>query len=386
MTLRRALPLLLLLPGTALAQEVNLAAGALTLRPTGLLQLDAGAGFGGDAPRDGWNPRRARLGIEGEVLRSVEYRLVWDVGGTPGSRGGLHEASIAWTALEPLTLTAGVFEPSFSLAQQRDSEDLLFLERAAVTTLAAGLAADDGRVGVQAALTGERWHLAAALTGGRTGPGEDSSQRGAVARAAGLAVKTEEVALHLGASALWSFRPPRDEEGQRAIDLSAAPELEIDRRDPPLDAGSMAADGARAGGLELGLGWRGVQLQAEAYRIEIDRASGGTRRFEGWYVQASSVLVGRPREWKPDRASWSAPRAEDGARWGAVEVGARLSRLDLNDGEVRGGRQTAYAAALGWWPREAFGLLAQYQWVDVRGAETGDRAFHTLALRAQLRF
>lgn len=389
--------LLALMPAAALAQEgsaLRLEAGRVTLRPTGLLQLDWGTSFDksrAGAPATGVNPRRARIGVEAEA-GDFEATFIWDFGGSPGDRGRLYQASLRWNG--PLRVTAGVFETSFSLHQQRESSDLLFLERAAVTELAEDLGAGSGRTGLEVAAIGERWHAAAAVTGGRTGPGEDSSQRNAVARVAGLPIRTDEVAVHLGVSGIWSFRPPRGEDGERGADLSQSPELAVDRRSPPLDAGFVAADEARVGGVEIGVGWRRLQAQAEYYRIELDRAAsagGGTRHAEGWYAQASYTLLGRPREWEAKNASWSAPRP-DGAfdprngAWGAVEIGARISELDLNDRDLRGGRQRIYAAALGWWPSERVGVLAQYQWVEVVGGEAGDLRYQAVGVRTQLRF
>jgi phosphate-selective porin OprO/OprP len=386
---------LLALPAGAAAQEMR--RDGFVVRPYGLLQLDLGTNFGHSrpgGPDGGFNPRRARLGLEGSLPGDLDYALIWDFGGTPGSRGGLYEASLAWTGLDPLRVTAGVFKPSFSLAGMRSSSDLLFLERPAVVEAASGLGAGSGRVAAQVAASGERWHAAAALTGGGTGPGEDSAQRGATARLAGLALRTEELTLHLGLSGLLSFRPPRDDEGRRAVGLSEPAELALDRRDPPLDTGSIGADSARAGGVELGLGWHRLQGQAELYGIEVTRdasAGGGTRRFGGWYAQAGYTILGRPRTWEARDATWSGPEPEEsfnpaGGRWGAVEIGARISELDLSDRDIRGGRQRVHALALGWHPAERLAVLAQYQWVQVTGAEGGDRRFQAAALRAQLRF
>jgi phosphate-selective porin OprO/OprP len=379
--------------------RLSLGDGAFTMAPTGLLQLDLGTTFdhsrpGG--PGGGFNPRRARLGVEGEFLRDFEYALTWDFGGTPGSRGRLYQASVSYAGLDPFTLQAGVFEPNFSLQQSRTASNLLFLERATVVRAVADVAAGSRRTGVELRANGERWLAAAALTGPRTGPGEDSSQRGATARVAGVPLRTDDLTLHLGLSGAWSFRPPRDEEGRRAFAFSENAELSLDRRDPPLGTGSIAAASARTGGVELGLGWRRLQAQGEWYALAVDRpgpAGGGTRQFSGWYVQASWTLVGEPRRYRPGDATWGAPRPSgDGGfdpgagRWGAVEIGARFSTIDLNDREVRGGRQRVWNFGVGWWPLERVGVFAQYQIVDIAGGESGNRSFQAVALRGSVRF
>lgn len=377
--------------------RVSLGDGAFVLEPTGILQLDLGTTFAHNRPGGpgaGWNPRRARLGVEGEFLRDFQYGLAWDFGGTPGDRNGLYEASLSYRGFGPVTLTGGVFEPSFSLQQEQGAKNLLFLERSAVSQIAANIAAGSSRVGAQTRAYGERWFAAAALTGGKTGPGTDSSQRGAVLRLAGLPVRTEEAVLHLGFSGAWSFRPARGEGGRRGVSFSESGELELDRRDPALRTGGIPADDVRVGGAEFGLAWRRLQLQGEWYGIAVDRGGGrgGTLDFSGWYAQASYTLQGRPRRYQPDSATWGAPGSDDDAfnpregRWGALEVAARVSVLDLNDRDIRGGRQRTWAGGLGWWPVADVGAFLQWQHVAVVGRPAGDRRYQALALRVLAAF
>jgi phosphate-selective porin OprO/OprP len=388
---------LLFLPRPLGAEEgkpqLRLFGDALTLRPTGLLQLDAGTAFGRtppSVPDGGINPRRLRLGLQAEWRDDLTLSLVWDFGGTPGSRSRLHEASIAYSGLDPFTLTAGVFRPRLTLEGSQRAAETLFLERAAIVGAASSLAAGSGRVAAELRAEGERWMAAAALTGGRTGPGEDSTQRGATVRLAGLPVRRGEGAvLHLGLSASWSFRPPRGESG-RAVELSEPPELTLDRADPPLGTGTIRASAARSGGVEAGLAHGRLWAQGEWHGIAVERSGGGTLRFSGWYVQAAWTLIGQPREWEPTLGAWGAPKPRtafnpSAGQWGAVEIGARYSMLDLNDDDIRGGRQQVWSASLGWWPVESLRVLTQYQYGQVRGGAT-DHSFQALALRAQRRF
>ena len=320
---------LLSLPAPAEADpELRLYDGSLVLRPYVLLQLDGGTIFGHDrsgGPGAGFNPRRLRFGVEAEVLRDIEAVLIWDFGGTPGSRSSLFQASLSYRGLAPFVVTGGVFKPGFSLEQMQSAGDTLFLERAAVVSAAAGIAAGAGRTGVQVHARGDRWLASAALTGGETGPGSDSSQRGAAARMAGLPVRGERFALHLGFSGAVSWRPP-SEEGVATVGLSGRPELTLDHWSSPLDTGGIPARGARTGGVEAGLGWGRLWAQGEAYRIEVDRAGapGGTLGFSGWYAGAAYTLLGTPRAWRPTDAAWerrsrratgSTPPAATGEQW-----------------------------------------------------------------------
>lgn len=407
--LAAALAATALAPAPARAEEggfpptLRLGAGgdAFTLTPKGLLQLDLGRTFAQSrpgGPSGGFNPRRARLGVEGEFGPGGDfgYSLTWDFGGSPGGRNRLYDAYATWSGLDPFEFRAGVYEASYSLQTEARAVDLLFLERAAPIRAASGIAAGSSRVGAGFEANGERWFAALNLTGGKVGPGSDSAQRGAVARVAGRPVATDALTLHLGLSGSLTWRPARSEEGP-SVGLSDAGELELDRDGGPLGTGDLRAERARTGVLEVGLNAGRLQTQVELVRIEVDRGgadSGETLAFSGGYAQVSYTLLGSPRRYDPSDASWLRPVPEEwgldpsAGKWGALEVGARYSRLDLNDRDVRGGRQEVVTAGLGWWPYQNIGLFAQWQGVRVSRTEDGeeDRRYQAVSLRTALRF
>ncbi|PXA94700.1 hypothetical protein DMC47_20285 [Nostoc sp. 3335mG] len=368
---------------------------AITIEPNALLQLDAGgpiAGSGdGDVLGAGANFRRARLGIVGHLPEGFEFTLEWDFGGRPGSHNRIYEASAAWTGIDGVSVRAGAFEPNFSLQQDRSAQALLFLERSAVVDIAREIATDTARVAFQARANGDRWFASAAVTGGQAGPSYDGSERGAVLRVTGLPIKTDDLTVHAGVSLARSFRPKRGsgKGGERGFSFTATPELSLASGDPALDTGAISADGGHAAGLEGAFSWRRWQAQGEIYRIGVDHAEGGWR-FSGWYVEVSRVLAGRSRDYQARNATWDAPRTPDedfnpaAGSWGTLEAGARYSRLDLNDRDVRGGRQQVWTAGLAWWPVRRFALQLQYQAGSISNIEDNDRTFHAVAVRTQL--
>lgn len=374
---------------------VRLWDGALVLQPYAVLQYDAATTFAHNregGPGAGTHPRRSRLGVVAEILGDLEARLIWEFSSAPGNPARFYEASLAYKGLGPFALTGGAFKQQFSLERVQSAADILFLERAAIAEVASDVAAASRRLGVQVRVGGERWLAAAALTGGQTGASTDTDQRGAVARVAGLPVRSGDVALHLGLSGALSWKPQRVG-GTRVVDLSDGPELEVERWGSPLGTGNIPARRARTGGVEAGLGWGRLWAQSEAYVIEVDRAGprGGTLGFSGWYVQAAYTVLGKPRPWQPNGAVWGAPTPVEGgfnpARglWGAVEVGARVSEIDLSDKDVRGGRQRVWTTGVSWWPVEPLRVILQYQHVTIRGTAE-DRRFQAVALRGQLWF
>lgn len=132
---RRALCALALGLGAAQAAAetptVRLWDGAVVLKPYNLTQLDMGTTFAhsrNGGPGAGVNLRRARLGVEAEILKDVEAAFIWEFGSTPGSPDRLYQASVAYKGFEPFTATVGVFKPHFSLERKQSSSDLLFVE------------------------------------------------------------------------------------------------------------------------------------------------------------------------------------------------------------------------------------------------------------------
>jgi phosphate-selective porin OprO/OprP len=348
-------------------------------RPVALLDLDAGRWIDrprAEADRGGVNPRRARLGVEAALCDGLEAAFVWDFGGAPGAHSNLHEARLQWRAGEAGTLTAGVFQPRFSLADAASPADLLFLESPAIVGFAAGLAAGTRRAGIQGHRSGERWLASAAVTGDRVGEPDGAAQRGVLARLAGLPWRDDRSALHVGVSAAWSRRVA-DSPG---LTPDPGPELELGRGDPPLDPGRIRSDRARTAGLELGLGRDRLWTQGERYVVALDGTAGGPARLDGGYAQIAWSVAGSPRRWSPEQAVWSVPGE---ARRGTVEAGLRWSRIDLDDAGVRGGRQRAVSVALAAWvgPRLRLSLQALRGRID--GAE-GIGRFGAAALRVHV--
>ncbi len=382
-------------PAAAHAETPGVRVGPIDLKPYLLLQLDEGGTFnqnrdGGQAT--GFNTRRARVGAEATIANQVEVGVVYDFGGAPGSNSRFFEADIAYTGLDPFVVRAGIFKPAFTLEYAQSAADILFLERASIVNIVGGLVAGAGRTGAQVGANGDRWFAAAFLTGGTNGPGAGSDQRAVLGRVAGLAIKTDTVSLHLGASGAWLYQVPRGGDGQHVLSFSDQPELQIDTVDASLSTGSLNATGARMGGFEAGLSWNRLWVQAEWYGLRTDRsgAAGRDLFFSGEYIQAAYTLLGHPRQWKPKIAAWGSPSPAEGfnplaGRWGAVEIAARFSAADLSDADFRGGRQAVWAAGVSWYPLDPLKFTLQYQHADVT-AVAAPRRLDAVALRGQIRF
>jgi phosphate-selective porin OprO/OprP len=79
----------------------------------------------------------------------------------------------------------------------------------------------------------------------------------------------------------------------------------------------------------------------------VASAAAGHPDFSGYYLTGSWVLTGETRPY--DRTVGYARRIIPKGRWGAPELVARYSHIDLDDGAVQGGSFNKTHIGLNWW-------------------------------------
>ena len=104
-------------------------------------------------------------------------------------------------------------------------------------------------------------------------------------------------------------------------------------------------------GLEAALVFGPFSVQGEYFRAAVENTSDFD--FDGWYVQASYWLTGEHRKY--DRGAGEFGRVSpkknvsmNPGGWGAWELAARYSRLDLNDRTIAGGKQDDVTVGVNW--------------------------------------
>jgi phosphate-selective porin OprO/OprP len=151
-------------------------------------------------------------------------------------------------------------------------------------------------------------------------------------------------------------------------------------------------------------------VEGEWFRYKIERRNSALPdpHFTGWYVQGSWVLTGEPRVYNPVEARFDAPKMAynfnpEAGTWGAFELAARYSDLDLNYregalgttpaatlGAVRGGEQKIYTVGVNWYLNPSMRVMVDYQHVDVDrlsgvGAQIGQK-YNAVAARLQFNY
>lgn len=152
--------------------------------------------------------------------------------------------------------------------------------------------------------------------------------------------------LHLGVSTSLSLGHNETIRYKSRPESHIAPAL-VDTRD-------ITAHGTVLVNLESAFVSGPFSLQAEYFRAFVDQAAGGTLDFSGLYVYGSWFLTGESRPYNKSTGVFARVRPRRdmwpwGNGWGAVEVAARYSHLDLNDGRVRGGIMDIGTVGVNWY-------------------------------------
>lgn len=362
--------------------------GAYQLRLRGYVHAD-GRFFLGDDERpatDTWTIRRARPIFEGRLAKYIEFRIMPDFG------GGTTVLQDAYGEVRPskaFGVRAGKFKAPFGLERLQSATDILFVERALPTNLVPNR---DIGVQVSGELAGGRVSYAAgAFNGVPDGGSADAdtnddkdfaarvffqpftAQTASPLRGLGLgvAVTTGEQTGAVAAPGLPVYRTP----GQQTF---------FSYRTDGTAAGTAFADGDRTRISPQGYFYRGpFGVQAEAVRSTQEVRRGAVLAdlsHDSWQVSASWVLTGEAASYRavtPKKVFDPASHT-----WGAFELAARVSRLDVDDdafplfANPASSSESAAAWSLGlnWYLNKNARVVLDYEVTSFEGGRaTGDR-------------
>jgi phosphate-selective porin OprO/OprP len=371
----------------------------------------------------GTNFRRARLGFDATAFTDWNYALWGDFGGSGGESAILNQAWVEYAGwrpfglAEPVRLRVGAWATPSGLEDATGNQEELFLERPAIAELVRGFATGDGRTGVGATARGARWYVSGLFSGKVVGvptTAEIDQQRGYAARIAFNPVHGADYDLHIGANIQGILDPADTTAGPvstRAVRLQERPELRVSGI-RLVDTGAINADGLTAYGLEAGASWKNFYGAGEWYRIDVSRRATAPAvspfdpSFSGWYLQGAWTITGEHHAWTNANGGFVGVRpakvfnAQRGT-WGAWELAARYSELDLNDrpgaagaatpaGGIRGGEQKITTVGLNWYPNSVVHFLLDYQWdrvnrLSATGLPVGEDV-NVVSFRSQFAF
>ncbi|MBK7951019.1 MAG: hypothetical protein IPK00_20220 [Deltaproteobacteria bacterium] len=336
----------------------------LVFRIGGRLQADA-AFFDADATdadADG-KLRRGRLYLSGRVLDDFGFKIEREFA---PDRGEFRNLWLSYRLNSHVRFKAGNFVSPFGLEQVASSNLLTFMERAMSGAIAPSFQTG-GRVDTAGRFAKKksrhRWTWALAVGAEPMGQVSDDTHRSehwsVTSRATYAPIARKKLVLHLGGSAEY-----RDVLGDSVYRIATSPESSLGPRF--LSTGGLQdVDSVVSAGAEAAALFGPVLLQGEYQRAFLQRETGGDVDLGGGYVQASWVVTGERREYS--RRSGTFGSLEPRSDWGALELAARYSVLDLNDADVIGGEAENWTVGANWYVRR--NLRFMFNYVRVHGKQ-----------------
>jgi len=358
----------------------------------------------------GTNFRRAQIGFQGKLFGDWSYFFNTEYGGSGGteSQGRVQALYVQYDGLAPFAFRIGAYPPSGGLEDNTSSADTIFLERAAASDIMRNTVGGDGRDSASISYAGDQFYAALSLTGGKVADAAVFDEQEAVlGRVADSLYSDSDSRIVVSASGAHVFQFADTTAGpgaMRNVTLAASPELTVDSTGTKLvSTSAINAAGTTIWGVETGGNWQNLYGQAGYFSYSIDRRHSAlpSPNFDGWYAQATWVLTGEARGYSTANAAFTAPKPRipfslPGSGWGAWELAARYSDLNLDDnaghagaatplGGIRGGEQKIWTLGLNWYPNAVIRFALDWQHIDVDRLGTIPAGFgHPVANNTQV--
>jgi phosphate-selective porin OprO/OprP len=356
---------------------------------------------------DGTDFRRARIGLEGLLWENLDYRIEMDFAGS-----GRPSFTDVYATVKELpcigNIRIGHYKEPFSLEELTSSRFITFMERSLPNAFAPArnlgisafnYTADESitwALGWFRTASDEFGDDVTSDTVPSAGP-DGSGEQSFTSRVTWNPYYDEgsggRYLLHLGGA--YSFRDA--DEGR--VSFASTPEMRMRTSSTAIggsgegalpnfvSTGTIAADHYDLFGLEAAAVWGSFSVQAEYIAASVDQTAAGDAYFDGYYVYASYFLTGEHRTYnrrsgsfdrvKPYENFFSVCTEDAGicTGWGAWELKARYSFLDLQDSGIAGGELTDWTLGVNWYLNPNFRIMLDYVHADVDdGAADGGEA------------
>ncbi len=383
--------------------------GDFTLSLRSLVQFDYGYFAQGRNPaavdlNSGSNFRRAQFGFVGTAWKDWSYNFTYDFGGNGTEKNGyIYYAYLQYDGFGPLHVRGGAIAPFAGIEDSTGSGDLLFLERPSVTDVARNIAGSPGREGIDVFLQGDTYLLSAAYTSKKTTDAATFDEQSAiVTRASWLPVSSSDVKWLVDAnfSQILHLADTAANSGANFISFSNGPEVGVDAS-KTVNTGNIDAKRVSEFGFESAATYAGLYAQGGWFHFNVERRTAvPDPNFDGWYATLTYSLTGEEHQYDPTTASFRGlrpanPLGSPGG-WGAWEVKARYSDIDLNylpfataaAGGIAGGKQDIWTVGVNWYPTNGLRFALDYDNIQVThaNAPATNISANAIAVRSQVSF
>jgi phosphate-selective porin OprO/OprP len=168
--------------------------------------------------------------------------------------------------------------------------------------------------------------------------------------------------LHLGLSYTHQFRDQTDPDFR--VGLRTRPETRL-TDDRLVSTDEFLTESVDLFNPEFALVTGPLSFQGEYFYSLYNADPVGDPQFWGFYLYCSYLITGEHRNY--GRPSGTFYRLEPKRNfhlrqggWGAWEVAARFSFIDLNDGAIRGGKEANFTAGLNWYLNKKTRFMFNY--------------------------
>lgn len=263
----------------------------------------------------------------------------------------------------PFNITVGHFKEPFSLEELTSSRFVTFMERASINQ--AFVPSRNSGIQFSANLADKMIYMAVGAfkevgdvpTNLVVNDGDDLWA--ITARLAASPVYNEEknTLVHIGIA--FSSRNLGD---NGVIRYRARPETHMGNR--LIDTHNFDATNATLLGLEAAGVFGPFSIQGEYVSDSLDSPSYGDPVFSGYYIEGSFWLTGESRRYKRSAAAFDRPKVNNvflvQEGFGALQLAARYSNLNLNDGDIEGGEMKDFTIGLNWYPVDNARIMLNY--------------------------
>jgi phosphate-selective porin OprO/OprP len=331
--------------------------GKHSFKVTGRMMVDH-AFYNDDAfdYADGSVLRRLWVGLEGHVDKDWFWRAEPDFA---GNRVTLRDAYIRYKGFKTFNINLGQHLEPFGMSALTSSKYLTFIERGLPFALE-----PDRRLGFSISTkNAERWAVHTGIfgsTAGTNSPNDDEGYSFSLRGHYNPMLRGSDL-VHLGAAV--SYRHPDAD----TIRYRSQPEAAVDDN-RIVDTGDILdVDNIHMYSLEFAGQHGATHFQSQYDKATINRGDNPDADFSSWYVNLGHFLTADSRNYSTKsgvfgRVNPTKPMGAGG--YGAWEIAARYSELDLNDANIQGGEVKNTTLGLNWYPNSWLKFMVNYIMVD----------------------
>jgi phosphate-selective porin OprO/OprP len=346
--------------GAAAAQEtdvdldsngITFESGDVNVNVGGRLHLDTVAiESDGIAFSDDTDIRRLRVDATLNVGKDWRFKIDGDVGGLSP---GIYNAWIAYRGIKDTEFRVGNFIAPFNGENMMSSNNTKFIERGLPSELSPNFL-----FGASAAYEGKNWSV---IGGYFTNPIDDETLtnrddgKSIVVRGVFAPIDKRREALHFAAAI-----ERRELDGGASSRVRTNSEFALTRQ-AILDTGILAGvDGYT--NLNVEAGYMNGPFMIKAQQVTRDNDAPGLLdpKFTARSIEAAWVITGERQRYSLGTGTFGEVRPDNENWFGAWELAARYSTLDLTDGAVLGGEEENVTVGVNWYVNRIVRVSANY--------------------------